>query len=273
MPDEFDPFAGHSGLDDNYSGVIVDAWFGTDPAYNNGDTLMLFVRLDARLEDGQQKDITNRYTLGGDWQSFDDGVTVEHPSGPRRGFQNQTQIFEFVTAALATEAGGVIRERGMAAVDANGLPLGPKTSVIWPGLAFDWKIRSETKKFKDRETQEMIERTTNRPLPVKFLGVVEIVPGNEVDAPKASGTPVTSPSPTAGTTPSAPAAPPSPASNGTGTGTGADIPPETRAKLKLLATANATYAEFVDAALPDAMGNDTLIQLLGNESFYEELKG
>jgi hypothetical protein len=76
--DEFDPYAGSSGLKDDFDGVIVDAWAELD-TQNAGNRTNAWLKILA--DDGEE--VSNRYGLGSDWASYDGGETIEHPKGAR----------------------------------------------------------------------------------------------------------------------------------------------------------------------------------------------
>ena len=241
---EFDPFAGESGFKDDYDGMVDDAWFATQENY--GDTVMLHLKVVA--DDGEE--VENRYPCGPDWATYDGGETVEHTKGDRKGFNKNTRYFGLIEAAMGLAGVEEVLRRRSAELAGKG----PKAAALWKGLRFHWNVKTETKKFKDRDTGEMIERDVSVVLPTVFLGE-----GAGTTSPAATG----SPSPAAA---AAPAATPAPS---------ADIDPGLRMQLQSAARKAGTYADFCDLALeiPGVVENQTVMGLVATEEFYASLKG
>ncbi len=250
MPDEFDPFQGESGLKDDYEGVITDAFFQKDEQY---DRMQLHLKVLA--DDGEV--LENRYACGPDWGSFDGGESVEHPKGAAKGFNNQTAYFQLIKRAFESGAEDELRRRSKNYYGGRG----PMYAQLWKGLKFHWGVVSETRNIKDRETGERRDVEMNRIFPDKFVQVVTeydpaVVPAESVGAPIAA-------------TPAAVS----------GAGPLETIAAPTAAAIRALAVSK-PYAEWVDdvMAMTDPSGqplinNASLMQALGDEGFYNSLKG
>lgn len=262
-PREYDPFAGESGLKDDYDGIIVDAWFATDPKYNNGQTLLVFLK---KHDEETGEETEDRYACGPDWGSYDGGETAEHPKGEQKGFNNQTAYYELISTAM--EAGGEEEMRRRSSVELGGR--GPKAAALWKGLRFHWEIKTETRKIRDRETGEMREITTNRSLPTKFLGIATGDGAGTGSAQRQSG--MASPA-AANATQSTAGATSAPSTETSQTSPLSGLDPATQAQVKVLAKTK-TYPDWVDAvmALTGVLQDATVMAALGDESLYNQLR-
>lgn len=255
---EYNPFAGESGLKDDWDGVIVDAWFATNPQYNAGQSLLLHLKI--QEEGGSEDEVEQRYATGPDWGSYDGGDTAEHPKGDKKGFNNQTAYYALIAAAMEAGAEDEMRARSAATGGA-----GPKRADMWKGLAFHWEVHTEKKSVPDDENPgKRKDIEVNRTLPTKFLGVRDGVNtgARETAAP-------------------APVTPESPAVNAESGAVPVDsadplsgIPAELSAQVKILAKTK-DYPDWVDEvmALTGALDHASLVAGLGDESFYQRLKG
>lgn len=237
-----DEFTYDKGIKDDYDGVVLDAWFATPEGA--GDRLHLILKKLA--DDGEE--VEDRYPVGSEWASFDGGKTAEHASKTR--MRSDAGVATLTTKAFECGAEEVLRERS-AANDS----LGGKAAALWPGLKFHWTVESTPFKFKDQKTGEQVEGTSNRSYPDKFLGVVDV----EAAAGGAAGQ----------------------ASSSTASSTGGDnsdplegVDPAIATKLKILAQTK-PYSDWVDEALAltEVRDNDRLLSALGDEGFYNKLKG
>lgn len=254
----FDPFAGESGLKDDYDGVIEDAWFGTNDKY--GDTVLLHLAL--RADDGDE--VENRYPCGPDWATYDGGATVEHPKGGAKMFNVNTRVMSLIKAMMATEAESVLRERSKAGPVQNDerkgdLPAGPKAASLYKGLRFHWNAHKEMKGYKDKETGEWKDQEVTIVLPTAFLGVED---GSDA-AGGATGSTSTAASPSASTPAPAAATPPPSNSN-----------PVLIAALKQVAKTAPDYNAFVDGAMEveGVMADNDLMGKVADEAFYQSLR-
>ena len=139
-------------------------------------------------------------------------------------------------------------------------------------MKFHWKTETNTFNIKDRETGEDRKITTSRTYPEKFLGVYDVEGSDASTASETAAAPAqpqqsaSSPSPATSSVTQ-----PAPASNGAFDLSAHD--PAMIAKLRVHAKSK-SYNDFIDAALgvDGVTSNDDLIALLGEQSFYEQLK-
>lgn len=149
MPDEFDPFTPETGLIDDFDFAVDSAWFTTDAAYNDGETLLL--KLNGPTDNPDQPETTLQYSCGNGWEASDGGKVAVREDGKKRRFNQSSGIWKLVEAAMNAGAGDVLRSRGT-----------PMEASMWSGLRFHMK----------RVEQGEGQYKTTRPLPVQFLGVV-----------------------------------------------------------------------------------------------------
>lgn len=277
MADEYDPFKTDSPFKDDYDGEIVEAWFGI--AENYGDNLLAFLKVVA--DDGEE--VENRYGMGGGWNSFDQGETVEHekatPDNPKH-FINTTAYAQLMAAAMESGAEDELRRRSRDELN----NMGPRAAALWKGLKFHWEVKTETGTRKDRTTGEQVPWTSNRVLPTKFLGVAGSATASPVSqtaqaAPQPASTGAEGTTATSGTDASPPPAQPgttqpteAAASNGGG-GVWDTIPPALQVPIKAMATSQ-DYSSWVDSvmALPGVLDNAMLVSALGDEALYNSLR-
>lgn len=94
---DFDPTRDFSsGLIDDFDGTITDAYFGTDSAYNDGQSVLLI--LDVATDDPDTPQITEKLSVGTGWNIVDGGAAIEHDKG-KEVFNKSTRLFGFVKAA------------------------------------------------------------------------------------------------------------------------------------------------------------------------------
>lgn len=168
VQDQFDPFRGDTGLKDDFDGYVADGHWATDPR-NTRDPQALFGYLTIQADDGEE--VEPRYSTGAGWSSFDGGHVAEHEKDNerRRGFNVNTGYFEVFSTAMNVGAEDEMRRRSTQELQGQG----PRAiDGLWKGLKFHWEVKTETRKIRDRDTQEEREITTNRLLPTAFLGVV-----------------------------------------------------------------------------------------------------
>lgn len=146
---EFDPFSPETGLIDDFDFTVDSAWFTTDAAYNNGETLLL--KLNGPTDNPDTPETTLQYSCGSGWEAEDNGKRAVREDGKRRRFNQSSGIWKMVESAMNAGAGDALRSRGT-----------PMEASMWVGLRFHMK----------RVEQGEGDFKTTRPLPVSFLGVV-----------------------------------------------------------------------------------------------------
>lgn len=202
--------------------------------FKTGDNGDLSLVLKKRADDGEE--VEDMYRVGTDWASFDGGDTCEHPTKTKVRADSQLAIlFDHAFKAGAEQ---VIRERSEGK--------GQRTAKVWPGLRFHWDVEEKPYEFTDRKTGETVKGVSYKSYPTKYLGLSTESTGS-----------------------STPAAESSASSNGYDT---SKVSAETLAKMKVLAQSK-PYAEWVDECLTIDEARDNLLQALGDEGFYNSLKG
>lgn len=121
MP-EHDPWAGTSGLRDDFDGTIVSAKFIYDSEYFNGDALLM--TMEVTPDDGGEPEIL-KLSVGKGWDQDAKGAKAkrEDNSDPK-GFNKSTNYFRFCAAALETDFAPTLRENV------------PWDASIWEGQNF-----------------------------------------------------------------------------------------------------------------------------------------
>lgn len=247
MTDEFDPFKGDTGLFEGL-GRIEGVFFG-----KQGNVANYSAQVTVVDENGDSHELF--YGLGGEWQSFDGGESVEHPRGENKSFSNQSAYFDFITSAMDAGGADEMRRRNRELFNNHG----PMHGKFWRDLVFDFEV-VERKTRRPNEEGVWVDAVGNRVLPTKFHGVQ-----GDSSATKASGDRVPS-------SPSASGSQPTTVDDGLG------LSEADRGRLKALAVSK-SYPDFVDAVtdLTDSNGesmvaNAPLMQALADEGFYNSLR-
>jgi hypothetical protein len=235
-----------TGLRDAYDIVIDAASFAFDPAYNNGNTMLLI--LQGHDEEGNV--VQERLSVGGDWSTADGGHTIQHPKGKAR--INQISIYGHWIRAAASCPG--FPEA------AKAVGLTPLRSDGWNNMVFHLEARELEFGSRNKRNEQSGPGTVTRLLPVAFLGIYD----------EASGliTPVGVPSPQLPTQPQPASVPPA-ATNGTAT-PGANTLID---QLTALAKTSPTHGDFLGKAIsiPGVTADDNLVAAIGNPNgFYAE---
>lgn len=154
-----------SGLADDFDCTVIDAWWATDPRYNNGQTALLFWKIETDDESvgDEFKDGGIRFSAGADWESLDGGETVEHASKTK--FNKNSGVGQLIVRAIELGAGDALMERGPS-----------QRANVWVGTS--WHMKSEEQEF----TIQGETKKRDRLLPDKFLGA------DGEGAPTSSGT-------------------------------------------------------------------------------------
>ncbi len=150
-----------SGLIDDTDITITKAEFNYDAGYAGGEQLVLI--LEGTSDHPEHPEFRQFYSIGKGWETNDRGATVESNLD---GFNEQTQYWKFIEAALDTDAAPVLAERGF-----------PSTAAIWEGLRFHVK-----RKDVDYGGQIGVKQVL---VPTKFLGEVGDNPKAETPATEA----------------------------------------------------------------------------------------
>lgn len=226
-----------TGLRSQYDFTIHVATFGTDAAYNNGETYLLI--LTGEDEDGEVT--TEQLSLGEGWETFDGGFTVKHE---KKAIVNKNSVYG-KWCAFAADA--ITAAKSDFLFDKN-----PLEAAIWAGTKWHLEERVVGEAFTGRDGTPVPER--KRLMPVSFLGM-------DTD-PVISPVAASEPSKRDELLARANAAAPAP-SNGLS-------PAET---LKVIAQESSDFSTFVNAALAlDSVTTDeTLAELVidsGPNGFY-----
>lgn len=147
---EHDPYALSTGLIDDFDGTITEAYFGTDAAYNDGDTILLI--LEISTDDPDRPSITEKLSTGTGWVIENSGANIVSENGKPRKFNQNSRVGMVLAAALAAGAGDIMRGKGT-----------PMDAATWTGLAFHWD-RVKIKGFNGEEKEVL--------LPTSVLGEV-----------------------------------------------------------------------------------------------------
>lgn len=202
-----------SGLLEQYVGTITRSWFATDARYNDGNTMMLHWEI--ATNDPDIPEVTEKFPIGGGWDSSDGGATVVHEKGKQKF--NNSSIYGKIVKRVNDGDGvlhdvlPVLKQRGR-----------PTQANIWDGLTFEFK-REEFDYGGEIGKKARV-------MPVKFLG-------ENAQAPLATATPAAASAPAA----SAPAPAPAAASD--------DVDPVVAAKLRQAARNAGSHQAFLDAAM------------------------
>jgi hypothetical protein len=133
-----DTFELSSGLIEDYTGTISDAYFGFDAAYNNGGTCLLKLVVsadDKTMFDGGET--TQIYTVGEGFEPINGGAQVAHESGKQKNFNKQSGVGLLIQSVADIDGGlDILRERGTA-FDAG----------IWKGLHVEFYAKEFSAKI------------------------------------------------------------------------------------------------------------------------------
>lgn len=149
MKESYEPDAG--GLIDHYVGEIEDAWFSTDSRYNDGQTLLMFWKM--QTDNVDVPELEERFSCGRDWESMDGGKTAEHPQGKNKF--HPSSLYGKIIQRSVNEFG--IREL----LESRGESY---EAAIWPGLRFE--MSREAVDYGGEIGKK------DRILPQRFMGVV-----------------------------------------------------------------------------------------------------
>lgn len=126
---EYDPWATTSGLVDDVTVTITDAYFTFDPQYNDGQTLLLKVA--GQTDDEENPEFDQFFPCGNGWETTDKGKSASREDGKRKGFNKNSGYGMFFTRAIDAGAGEALKSRGT-----------PMEAEVWKGLTFHFKRES-----------------------------------------------------------------------------------------------------------------------------------
>lgn len=241
---EYDPWATTSGLIDDVTVTITDAYFTFDPQYNDGQTLLLKVQ--GTTDDEENPEFDQFFPCGNGWETTDKGKSASREDGKKKGFNKNSGYGMFFTRAINAGAGEVLRDRGT-----------PMEADVWKGLTFHFK--RETIDFGGEIGKK------DRILPDVFLPNGMGGASAPAASPKAAGGAVTKADP----------GPETPAAGNSGASGGKlDIPVPLRAKLKVAARNAANHDAFIEAAYGiDGVDGNAAVEeaILDPNGLYAEL--
>jgi len=125
----YDAYELSSGLIDDFDGTITEAYFGTDAAYNDGDTVLLI--LEISTDDPDRPSITEKLSTGTGWVIENQGANLVSENGKPRKFNKNSRVGLVLAAALQAGAGDIMRSKGS-----------PMDAATWTGLGFHWDRKS-----------------------------------------------------------------------------------------------------------------------------------
>lgn len=158
----FDPFQTDSGQQlDGEDGTITDMWFAAE---DYAQSIVAHIKVEG---DGYEPQIM-QYACGPEWTTNDAGVTVTHPKGEKKLFNQNSQYAQFITKAMAAGAEDELRKR----YGNDGLT--PRDSKLTIGLTFHWVNEAKPYDFKN-QSGEQVKGVSNKVYPQAFLGVGEVV--------------------------------------------------------------------------------------------------
>lgn len=257
--DEFDSLSVGSGLKEDFIGVIRNAQFVKSDQGQNWN-IQLFIDAD----DGEE--VEARYGLGGDWSSYDGGVTIQHPKGERQKINNQTAYSGLIVSAVGSGAEDELKKRNRALNN-----FGYRHKDLWIGLSFHWDVVEVPGRTKVGD--DWVDRMYQRMLPDKFVGesgVQNTLP-QPAPVPTEASPAVSTPAPVATTQPATSSPAPHPAMS--------TLAVIDQGKLKILAHQYDT-GKFLDEAMALTLSDgksmldvDGMIAALSDGSLYAALKG
>lgn len=241
-----------------FDGTIIQAEFGYDNTYGDGEPALLILTVkadDPELFEDNDGETRLLYPIGKGWEPADGGATCQHETGRPRKFHVLSGVGALVNAAAQLDGVlDILKSRGPA-TQAN----------VWEGLRFTFEDVKFSRTDKDGETIEWTRR-----LPVAFLGVE----GEEAEETK----PAKKSAKKAATKKSAAKkSEPEPADADTDDGDAEDsdtpeLDAKTRGKLKAIAARVDDHDEFMETAFAELDLDDLAEELVADEEFYQGLK-
>lgn len=163
MSEDFDPFAGSSGLPENFHAVITNAYFEFDPEIANGQNLVCTLEMQTDDESFGDNGVgVLKLSCGKGWDTQDRGETAVREDGNnKKGFHTSTAYFLWIKHAIACDgAEKVLRsaERG-----------DPRRASMWIGTT--WFVTGLKVDYGTINGTNVGERT--KLVPSEFYGVYD----------------------------------------------------------------------------------------------------
>lgn len=247
LADEFDPFAGSTGLPENFNAVITNAWFEFDPEIANGQQLLCVLEMQTDDDNfGDEGVGTLKLSCGKDWDTKDRGATAVRDDGnERKGFHQSTAYQLWIKHAVMCDgAEKVLRSEGRG---------DPRKAEMWVGTA--WFVKGLKVNYGTINGTEVGERT--KLVPGEFLGEYSSLAELQRGSGGGSGAPAKSTGPAKKAAPVKKAAVKATAPANNNGGINADL----RDELKALAMGADTHDAFVEQAFElAAVSEDEAVQ-------------
>ncbi len=164
-----------SGLLEQFTLDVEEAWFGTNDKYMSGKILLLNLKGPATV-DGDVVDPAHHiwYSCGDKWKAAQGGASAVNTTGTD-SFNSQAGIGRLIDGikALGDEAIDVMRGRGES-FEAD----------TWNGLVLELE-RTKVSQFTDKTTKELVEVYVNMPQSISVSSGQASAPAAETETPAA----------------------------------------------------------------------------------------
>lgn len=149
-----------SGLRDDFDGVVVNSYFGTDSRYGGGEILVLKWEIQGLDEEGVAFEDTSLITIGKGWEKSDpEGYAVKRINGGDKGFHQSGHLGMILKRCLADFGMlSLLSSRGS-----------ERDAAIWTGLAFHFKREKQTYSGGGKG-DGTVPASAEKLMPVAFLG-------------------------------------------------------------------------------------------------------
>ena len=160
MAAQSDGWTPSTGLFESGKVTITGASFGYDASYNNGEQLLLII--EATTDNAEFPELRQMYSVGGNdksgrWVAKERGKKAVHESGKVVPFNNRSNVWAWITGAIAAGAKADIVKRGTM-----------HDASVWEGMIFDLGTE-DYEKYGD----ERGKPTGVRVVPVKYYGIAK----------------------------------------------------------------------------------------------------
>jgi hypothetical protein len=149
---EHDPYALSTGLPDDFSGTITEAYFAADTGFTQDGSAVTVLQLSVATGLPDNPVETLKVSCGSGWEIEDQGGRVVRVGTEKQQFNQSSNMGILIAHAIKAGALDTMRSRGV-----------PQEAKTWEGLTFHW----------NRLTLPGRDGTESKPklLPTKFLGV------------------------------------------------------------------------------------------------------